>query len=306
MKKILSVAALFAACTVFAQAPAGVPMTVHIDSETSSLPEATATMLATRAKAAITNSGMGATEDMTQFYMTAKAIILDKHIVPGAPTKYFNTSEISFFIVDAFAGKEFNSMALEAKGVGNSEQQAYSNSIRDFKSTNGKLAAFLKDSNRKILAYYDSQYRNIIANANALALNHQYEEALFRLACIPEACAGYQESVNAALAIYRDYLDYKSYRALAKARTIWNAGQNSEAAAKAGEYLAEVDPNSKYYSEAVALNAEINARIKSDIDYSRSLDERAHKERMAAIDAWRQVGVAYGNGQKSNYFKSTF
>lgn len=310
MKKILLAAAVFISCIASAQAPVGVPMTVYIDPNASSMPEQTAQLLTGRLKAAIANSGMGATDDVTQFYLTAKSFLLEKHIVPGSPVKHFNTSEISFYVIDAMAQKEFASFTIETKGVGNSEQQAGTNAIREFKATNAKLISFLKDSNKKILAYYDSQYKNIITGANALALNHQYEEALFRLACIPEACIGYQEAVQAAVEIYQKYLDDQSFKALAKARAIWNAGQDAQAASEAGYYIAQIDPNSKYYQEAVNLNAEIKARVHSDIDYYRKLEARdakwQHEETMSGIDAWRQVGVAYGNGQKSVYYKSTF
>ncbi len=141
-----------------------------------------------------------------------------------------------------------------------------------------------------------------------MAVNHSYEEALFCLSCIPQACTGYQEAVDAALTIYKQYLDYQSYQALAKARTIWNAGQDFAAAEEAGQYIAMVDPESKYYNDAVALNNEIKQRINNDIDYYRKIEQRdadyGHEERMSSIEAWKSVGVAYGNGQKTNYYKS--
>ncbi|MCQ2153081.1 MAG: hypothetical protein MJY44_00695 [Bacteroidales bacterium] len=310
MKKMIVAAALFLAAISAAQTPTGVPMTVYIDPEVSNLPEQTGELLAGRLKAAIANSGMGATDDVTQFYLSAKSFPLEKHTVPGTPAKYFSTSEIYLYVIDAASKKEFASMSIETKGVGNSEQQAATSGIKEFKAANPRLIAFLKESNGKIIDYYNSQYRNIIAAANALALTHKYEEALFRLACVPEACIGYQQAVEAALDIYRKYLDDKSFKALAKARAIWNAGQDSYAAAEAGEWIAQVDPESKHYQAAIELNAEIKARVHSDIDYYRKLEERdakwAHQETMTGIEAWKQVGVAYGNGQKSMYYKSTF
>ena len=309
MKRILfTLASLAFAAALNAQAPTAVPMTVNIYEESSNIPAGTAEMLATRMKAAIANSGMGATEDVTQFYLPAKSSLLDKHIVPGSPTKYFNTSELTLFVVDAFAQREFTSFTMEVKGVGNSEQQAYTGSLKEFKASNPKLLSYLKDSNDKILAYYDSQYPTIITEANSLALVKKYEEALFRLSAVPQACKGYQEVITVATQIFQKYLDDQSFKALAKARAIWNAGQDSAAAAEAGVYLAQIDPNSKYYQDAVALNDEIKARVKSDIDYYRKLEARdaawAHEEKTKSIEAWRQVGIAYGNNQKSQYYKT--
>lgn len=311
MKRIFIIlASLLSSLYAYAQAPSGVPMTVNIYEETSNIPAATAGMLSTRMMAAIANSGMGATEDVTQFYLTAKCSLLDKHVVPGSPTKYFNTAELTFFVVDAFAQRQFTSFSIEIKGVGNSEQQAYTAALREFKANNPKLISYLKESNRKILEYYDSQYPTLIKKADALSLVKKYEEALFILSSVPQACKGYQEVIGVATLIFQKYLDKQSYQALAQARSIWNAGQNSEAAARAGEYIAQIDPDSKYYAEAVALNDEIKARVKSDIDYYRKLESRdsqwRHEEKTKSIDAWRQVGVAYGNNQKSQYYKSVW
>lgn len=311
MKKIIfALAAAAFAFPIYAQTPAGVPMNVSIFDESSNIPAASAEMLATRMKAAVANSGMGATEDVTQFFLTAKSSLLDKHIVSGAPAKYFNASELTFFVVDAFAQRVFTSFSLEVKGIGNSEQQAYTNGYKEFKAGNPKLIAYLKDSNKKILEYYDSQYPVIITEANSLALVKKYEEALFRLSTVPQACIGYTEVVETATRIFQKYLDDKSFEALAKARAIWNAGQDSAAASEAGVYLAQIDPNSKYYQEAVELNNEIKERIHSDIDYYRAIEARdaeyRHGEKMSSIEAWRQVGVAYGNNQKNQYYKSVW
>ncbi|MCQ2177522.1 MAG: hypothetical protein MJY42_01390 [Bacteroidales bacterium] len=311
MKKIfLAFVALAVSCAAYSQTQKVVPMSVYIPEDSPSIPAQSSDMLLTRMRSAVVRSGMAATDDVTQFYLTCKSDLVDKHIIPGAPTKYSHAVEMTFFVVDALAQKIFSTTTIEAKGVGNSEQQAYTSSFKSFSPANASVQKFLKDANVKILQYYDDQYRNIIAGANALAGIYKYEEALFRLSTIPEACVGYQEAVDAGLRIYKKYIDDRSRKALMKARTIWNAGQDSAAAAEAGEYLAEIDPDASCYAEAIALNEEIKARVKSDIDYYRKIEQRdaeyAHTEKMSSIEAWRAVGVAYGNGQKTNYYKSTF
>lgn len=292
-----------------AQETTKVPMTVSISDASSNIPLSSRDFLTTRLNAAITRNGMGATDDFCQFYMSCTYSVVEKHIVPGAPTKYFQTIEMNFFVVDAFAQKVFTNVAIETKGVGNSEEQANTASIRQISSTNSALAEFIKKSNLKIINYYNEQYRNIIVKAKSLAKVYQYEEALFYLSLIPEACIGYQEAVSCAADIYQKYLDDKASKALAKATAIWNAGQDSFAAAEAGEYLAEILPDATCYPQAVKLSNEIKARVKSDIDYYRKREEKAeereHTEAMETINAWKAVGVAYGNNQKSIYYYRT-
>jgi len=313
MKKIiLSALCIFAAVAINAQeqerVPSQIPMAVSISESSSSIPSGSEDYLVTRMKAAIANNGMGATENCTQFYMTCTYTLLANNVIPGAPTKFSQTAEMQFFVIDAFAKKVFTQTSLNVKGIGNSEQQASMQSIKQFTATNKTVAAFIKDSNKKILDYYNAQYKTMITKAQSLAKVYQYEEALFILSQIPEACIGYQEAIEAACVIFQKYLDDKAQKNLAKARAIWNAGQDAAAAAEAGTYLAEILPDATCYPQAVALSNEIKARIKSDIDYYRMRDERtedySHAESMATIEAWKAVGVAYGNNQKSMYYKS--
>lgn len=297
---------VFCCFTLTAQETAKVPMAVSISDASSNIPFSSRDFLATRLASAISRNGMGATDDFCQFYMSCTYSVVDKHIVVGSPAKYFETIEMNYFVVDAFAQKVFASVSIEAKGVGNSEEKASTAAIRQISPTNATLAAFIREANEKIIQYYNEQYRNIIVKAQSLAKVYQYEEALFQLSLVPEACVGYQEVVDVAAGIYQKYIDDKAEKALAKATAIWNAGQDSYAAAEAGVYLAEVLPESTCYPRAVALSNEIKARIKSDIDYYRKREEqretRAHQETMAKINAWKEVGIAYGQNQKTVYY----
>lgn len=334
MQKALSSAIIFCALSVLAvpaQESPKVPMSVSISDASSNIPESSRDLLTTRLNSAIAKNGMGATDDFTQFYLSCSYSIVEKHTLPGPPAKYFNTVEMNYFVVDAFAQKVFSTVSIETKGVGNSEEQASMAAIRKISPSNSSLASFLKESSLKIINYYDEQYQTIIIKAMSLAKAYKYEEALFNLSLVPEACSGYQEAVDAAAVIYQKYVDDSADKALAKARAIWNAGQDSYAAAEAGEYLAEILPDAACYSEAVSLNKEIKAKVKSNIDYSRKREEKREQQTYqverakiqalnrkghtadafteigyqaatSKIQAWREVAVAYGNNQKSEYY----
>lgn len=284
-----------------------VPMTVYFADESSNIPYSSRDFLTTRMKAAITKNGMGATDDFCQFFMSCSYNVIEKHVVPGSPTKYFQTVEMNFFVVDAFAQKIFSTTSIETKGVGNSEEQANTAGVRQFSPSNSAIAGFIKESNNKIIKYYNEQYKTIIVKAQSLAKVYKYDEALFQLSLVPEACSGYLEVVDVAAGIYQKYIDDQANRALAKATAIWNAGQDSYAASEAGVYLAEIMPEATCYPQAVALSNEIKARVKSDIDYYRKVDElertRDYNAKMSTIAAWKAVGVAYGNNQKTNYYQ---
>lgn len=311
MKKTISslICTLCCCCTIaLAQEPAVVPMGVSIEPETTVIPATAINFLKTKLKQAATRNGMGATEDVRQFYLTCSYTTIEKHIVQGAPAKHFYTNEMDFFVVDAFAQKIFTSTSIEVKGVGNSAEQATIASLRAFSPSSSAIASFIKESNKKILAYYDAQYKTIILKAQSLAKVYQYDEALFQLSMVPEACVGYKEIISVATEIYQKYIDDQANKALAKATAIWNAGQDAVAAEEAGFYLAQIMPEATCYPKATALGEEIKAKVGQDIEYYRKLDEveseREHELDKSLIDAWKAVGTAYGNNQKSVYYKS--
>lgn len=304
MKKIIVLAvALAAGVMAFAQGRSEkVPVAVYYPETVDGVSAEAAAVLMNKLNTATANNGMGAINETPQFYITCVPVENEKYVVAGAPTKYFFKSDLNFYVVDAFAKKIFSSFTLPSQGIGNSETKAMIQCFKQFSPTNAKFLKYLNDTDAQIKAYYEGRVDLIIKKANTLASAYKYEEALFELAVVPEACDCYEKVLDAANVIWQKYIDDKAAKALAKARSIWAAGQDALAAAEAGEYLAEIMPDSKYYGAARELSDEMKARVKSDIDYYRKLEERDNAQNFhlanQTINAWREVGVAYGNNQQ--------
>lgn len=279
---------------------------VYVPEDGQTIPLGSRQTLNTRIKNILARNGMAGTDNITQFFVTCDALVLEKNIVPGAPTKYQQKIELNLYVIDMLDKKCYGNVSIQSHAVANSEQKAYNNCFNQIPTSTEELKSFFAEASANIIRYYDSQADNIINTALTLARGKKYEEALWRLNMVPMACKSYQKVLSTAIDIYNQYVDMKSFEELAKARAIWNAGQDAAAAAAAGVHIANVNPNAKCYPDAVALSNEIKARVKSDIDYYRKQDEidreREHVENMAEIEAWRQVGVAYGNNQKSNSY----
>lgn len=293
----------------FAQGPEvqnTIQMGVYFDEGQTSIPQNARHLLEARIKTLLGRNMMGATDDFAQFMVTCEANKLSTDILPGAPTKYREELEVNFYVIDAMAKKMFASECITVRGVANSDAQAYQEGIKQINSNNKALNAFFQQTAKKIISYYDSQYPVIITQAQALAKVKKYDEALFRLAMVPEACKGYNDIVACASEIFQKYIDHEAYANLAKATAIWNAGQDSESAYEAAEYLALINPDASCWADAVKLSNEIKATVKDNIKYDRRIAEKLidneHSEKMSSINAWREVGVAYGNNQKSNTY----
>lgn len=293
-----------------AAAPAKVPISVYLPEEIDNIPQEAKNTLQNKLKAAAAQSGMGATDGYAQFYMTCSVTKVDMQVIPGAPTKYRQEIDVTLYVVDAMSKKVFGSTNFSTHGVGNSETKAYMACFKQISPSNSTLKNFLIKTNKDIIDYYESQINNIISIAQSLAKVYKYDEALFRLSLVPEVCPSYQKIMDVATGIYQKYIDDHANRCLAKARSVWNAGQDFNAASEAGEYLAEILPEAACYNEAQALAQEIKQRVGDDIEYYRSLEardaDRAHEKSMAEINAWREVGVSFGNNQRDVYYDESW
>ncbi len=302
---IIAVAlALAAGASAYAQQERSekVPVAVYYPESVNTIPADAAAVLMAKLNAATTRNGMGALNEAPQFYVTCIPVENEKYVIPGSPTKYFFKADLNFYVVDAFGKKIFSTWTLPSKGVGNSENKAMIECYKAFSPSSDAVSKFFNDTDALIKSYYEGRMDLIIKKANTLAAAYAYEEALYELSVVPEACKNYEKILDAADIIWKKYIDDKAAKALAKARSIWAAGQDAAAASAAGEYLAEILPDSKYYDEARKLSDEMKARVKSDIDYYRKLEARdnaqQHELAMGKVNAWKEIGVAFGTHQQ--------
>ncbi|MEG1622667.1 MAG: hypothetical protein RR330_04770 [Alistipes sp.] len=309
MKKTLillwSLAALVSATNLSAQSTnKNVPLSIFVPEQAEYVPAVAKQAMDGKLRQIVNMNGMGATDDAGQFLVTCAIAVTDKQITSGAPMKIAQKMDVTFYVGDSFGQKVFGTTTISVRGVGDNENKAYISALKQIVPTQPVLKAFIQDANTKIITYYNEQADNIIQKAKTLALAKQYEAAFFQLSQIPEACeAAYAKVLLVANDIFQKYINDQALANLAKAKSIWNAGQNREAAEAAGAYLCLILPDATCYPQAEALAQEIKTKIKGDLDFERAMYkiqlEWEHQENTAKIKAWRDVGVAYGNNQKA-------
>ena len=312
MKKILTI---FAAAAIATAAYAqkienSVPVAVYVPESVDNVPESSRILLETKLNALTSKCGMGTTE-LTQFYLTCYANVIDKQVIPGAPNKFVNEVELTVAVVDALGKRTFDACGLNLKGAGNSDQKAFNAAFRNLKITDQKLTRFMAQTNDKIISYYESNADRIVSEAQLLAKSRNYEEAFFRLSLVPDVCKCYTEKIlPVALDLWQEYLDFTAHQNLMKAKAEWASGLNLDAAFNAVEYLAEIPADSKYYEEALKLMEEIKTRVGEDIEYERSIEardaDRAFELDITAVDAWCQVGKAFGENQQPTTYREAY
>lgn len=240
------------------------------------------------------------------FIISANVNPVDKVITPGAPAKHVLNLDVTIAIGNGIDGVKFGSLTKSVRGVGDNETKAYINALRDIKANDAELAALLESSKVKIIEYYNTRCDIIIQRAMGLSGQERFAEAMNELMAVPEVCSEcHATAMESAGAVYRAKTDKECRASMAKAEGALAVGMYREA----GEALATgITPAMPCYEEANKLMARIAERGKNDKD-GRAWDLEMRKWndkvdlREQEIEAWRQVGKAYGENQRGvNYY----
>lgn len=276
-----------------------VPLSVIVDNSDGILPDAVANAVENSLERVVTAKGMSSDLKYGQFILVPRIDVLDKSIHQGPPVQIVNNLGVTLYIADAYSKTKFSSVYMEVDGVGNSEIKSMMAAVRQLNASNGRLVTFIEAGKKKIMDYYDRNYRQILSEARRKAEQQQYEEAIMLATSIPVCSRGGDEATAFGIKIYTKYRDRCNLEMLNKAKIIWAANPTSHGAHEAGIYLAAIDPEAACYNDVTKLYLEIKGQVRSDLDFEirKKYNDKVAIEKQR-IESMRAIGVAFGNGQK--------
>lgn len=269
------------------------------------MPDAARSILANKLNQIVTQNGMGGSAFNERFIITANVNVINKDLTPTAPPMTAFGLEVTLYIGDGIEGTKFSSTSISVKGVGENETKAYISALKRISPTNSSIQDFVENGKSRIIEYYNSKCDFIIKEAQTMVSQNQFEEAIFKLTSVPEVCKDcYDKCMDAVGPIYQKQIDKECKSKLMDATTAWNASQDTYGADVAGGILSQIDSNAACYKEALALSNKIAQRVKEidQRDWKFQLKQQQDNVdvKKETIKAARDIGVAYGNGQKSN------
>ena len=184
------------------------------------------------------------------------------------------------------------------KGVGTNETKAYNAAFKTLSKNHAQITVLASKAKEKIITYYESESNNIIKKAKLLADQEKYDEAFYMLSMIPSQCSKFDSAISAGLDMWKKYKNFSCASNIGKARSAWFANQNIDGANLAGIYLAQIFPDAPCYADAMQLYQDIKSRIGELWQYEMKHYDTEAELRMAKIQAWQAIGVAYGKGQQ--------
>jgi len=311
MKKIIYVIALFISVTILsgkiiAQEKSDnlgkLALNAYVPPQIESMPPIARENLKSKLSQIAMQNGMTGSVVNPRFIITANINVSSKDLTATAPPMTALGLDVTLYIGDGLDGTKFASTTITVKGVGTNETKAYIEALKNIKPADPAIQSFVEKGKTKIIEYYNSRCDVILKDAQNLAAKNDYEQALYLLSSVPEAATGcYDKAMNASLPIYKKYIDRQCKVKLLEAKTQWAASPTWDGASYAAGVLGTIDPDAACYDEAVALNNEIAKKMKEVDDREWNLVMKVQEAEATAnqslINAYRDVGVAYGNGQ---------
>ncbi|MBO7446665.1 MAG: hypothetical protein J6T86_09695 [Bacteroidales bacterium] len=297
---------------MMAQSDANVSLCVYMP-KSSEIPEAALQFLESQLENIATENGTADMVICDRFILTAKVDVLQKDIVAGPPQRISQTLNITLQVGDAVDNKLFSSTSLTAVGIGTNLTKAYMEAFKQIRKNNKQIADFLEQAKGKIVQYYQEHCESIYAEAQGLAKLQQYDEALYRLACVPDIGTDcYTRCQNAMVQIWQTKINSDGRQLLKFARTAWAQSQDEVGAEEAANYLRQISPAADCQGEVSKLISNITAKIKHDEERAwqfqlRQYNDRVQQEREASrnkqellrmgIQAAKDVAIAFAQNQ---------
>lgn len=288
-----------------------IPLTPIVSPQTESISGSATQNLLSKLQHAANENGLGATTANGRFLLVANVNIVTKDITSTAPPMVALNIDLDLVMVDYLTQQTFSSTSIPLKGVGQNETKAMIQALRALSDTNDKLQRCLTQGKTRIIEFYNTQCDFIIKEAQTLASMQQFEQAIAKLTSVPVVCKDcYFRAMNEAGTIFDQYQDFLCEKNFAAAKSVWIANPNSRGANAIIPYLANLLPNAACYEEAQTLVQEVRTKVRQDEQRDwdfmlKTWDDRVDLQRQR-IDAYRQVGVAFGQNQPQVNYQLDF
>lgn len=258
--------------------------------------------LVNRLQNIVVGAGENSSLSNGQFAIILSYNVMDKQIIGGSPLKVVYNINASLFVVDLKGENIYSSFNVDLKGVGDNETKALINSFKGLNGANEELKRFLLDGKKKIIAYYDNNFVQIISKAKADAEMKNFDAAIYSLLSIPECSKGYSTALEMLPVVYRQFVNQHCNENLAQARAAWYSSPNSDGASIAGVYLSEIYPDASCYSDAMLLFKEIRKHMGEEWKFVMKQYNDAIALERQQMNMMRDIALAYAQNQPKETF----
>ena len=270
--------------------------------DNNSIPSEAKKALETKLSQITTKNGMGGSNANPRFIITAVLNVKSKDIVPGPPQMIAQNIDITFFIGDAITNTAFSNTIVSINGVGTNENKALIDAIKNINPKNKEITEFLEEGKNKIITYYATQCDFIIKDAETLAKQENFNEAIYKLTLVPEICKEcYFKTSELIGNLFQQKIDTDCKVKLSKAKMLWSGQQNIKQTEEVIAVLSDINPNADCYTAVANFTKEINSKIKADEKARLELALKKYNDKMdlekQQVNSYKEIAVEYAKNQ---------
>ena len=264
----------------------------------------------------VTTGGISDNDFNKRFAITATISVGKKDIISGSPARVSQVVDVTFYVKDVVEKKEFAHATLSATGVGLNENKAFIMAFSSIKPANPNLQRMIEDSKSRIVAYYRTNCERVLAKAQTLAGQNEFDKALYLLAQVPDVCSDCMNKCQKIMVdVYQHKMETESISLLSSAKSAWAASPNAQGALQATHYISKIHPLASCQPQVESLLQEMKEKVKDDerkawefelqqyedakareqrdFEYEREKNGQQHAKEMAMIKAGRQVALEF-------------
>ena len=262
------------------------------------IPAEAKSLLITKLNQITSNNGMGGSLVNPRFIITANINVGTKDIVAGPPQMIAQNIDITLFVGDAVTNTVFSNTTIGLKGVGTNENKALIEAIRTINPKNKEVITLLEEGKIKIINYYNTQCDFILTDANTLAKQEKFDEAIYKLSLTPEVCTDcYNKSSELIANLYQQKINTVCKAKLSQAKIAWAGHQDIDTGENVLNILIDINPNASCYNEVLSLTKEINNKLiaveKERLELAlKKYNDKINLEKKL-IDAYKDIAVEY-------------
>jgi hypothetical protein len=276
------------------------------------LPESAVALVETKLNQILTKNSIGGTSPNPRFAVVPRVNVLSKNITSTAPTMFACTYQVTFYVGDVKSKTLFSSTMLEFKGVGETEAEAFKVGIQSIKNQDSQVLKMIEEGKKKIIDFYNTKCEAVLTEANTLAKQQKYAEAIAQLMLVPEDCKEcFEKARKAVEPIYQTQVEQNCGEILAKMKAELGKYQDD----KAMDYYTQIPHEAKCFKEAESIIQKHLANLKPE--EKKKLDLELEKYRDAQALENRKLGaiqnvannfiqnfslVEYAKASKDNWF----
>ena len=280
--------------------------------EESAIPAAAANVVLNKLSQIVTKNGLGSDSYDPRFIITANIVEISHESTATAPVMQALVLSPTLYIGDAATGTLYASCPLnQIKGAGTNVTKAYMQAVKMIKTEDPAVQSFIETGKKRIIEWYNTQVDFLISEANGLASQDKFDEAIALLLTVPSVCKdAYDKAMSAAAQIFQQKIDIEGAALLNTATHVWNANQSWAGADEAAGYLSRIHPLSSAVAGGMSLSKTIAARVKELDNREWNFTMRQFEAHVnlegKRIEAMAEVGKAMAKRPVNYYNMNSF